>query len=278
MRRWLTQYPITAFFILAFGIAWIGWVPTAIYSWVNPSFRMANPVLALMLFAFGPTFAGLIMAGLTEGKPAVRMLLRRAVAWRVGFGWYSFVLISPLVVLLVGAWLRAMIGGAPVDFAAAPGRIMAPGMSPWLLLPVFMIVGLPAGPLAEELGWRGFALPRLQARFSPFWASLILGVVWSAWHIPLFYIPNTSQFGTSFAAFLVSVVINTFFFTWVHNRSGGSVLMAILLHAAINSMPAVIPAMPTEWPVIGVTALVASAVILWSRPSWFGRATGRKVA
>lgn len=278
MRSWLARSPITGFFVLAFGIAWIGWVPTAIYSWVNPSFRMANPVLALMLFAFGPTFAGLIMAGVTEGKPAVRTLLRRAVAWRVGLGWYLFVVLIPLVMLLVGAWLRAAMGGAPVDFAGSQGRLMAPGISPWLLLPVFMIVGLPAGPLAEELGWRGFALPRLQARFGPFWASLILGVVWGAWHLPLFYVPNTSQFGTSFVPFLVSVVINTFFFTWVHNRCGGSLLMAILLHAAFNSMPAVIPARPTEWPVIGVGAIVALAVILWSRTSWFGRAPVRKAA
>lgn len=91
------------------------------------------------------------------------------------------------------------------------------------------------GPLAEEIGWRGFLLPRLQRKLSPFQASLAIGIVWACWHLPLYFIADTSQYGNSFYVFLMATIGYAIAITWVFNRTNGSLLISILFHTAINT-------------------------------------------
>ena len=107
----------------------------------------------------------------------------------------------------------------------------------------FVLVLLLGGPLGEEFGWRGYALPALQERYSWRFASLILGVVWGVWHLPLFYIADTAQSHIPFALFMLSTIALSVLFTWLFNRAGGSVLPALVLRTSVNAWSWVIPIM-----------------------------------
>lgn len=278
MKRLLVAYPLYSFLLLAFGIAWIAWVPAAVLGSMDPRWQLADPVFALSLFACGPTFAGLILTGVLEGRSGVVALLKRTIQWRFGVRWYLFVLLSPAALLLAGGYLRQLAGGAPVAFSAALIHTVAPGFNPWAILPVIFIGGLLGGPLNEEIGWRGFALPYLQRRMSPLMATLLLGVVWGAWHVPLFFLPNTTQIGQPLLPFLAGILANSFYYTWVYNRTGGSVLSAILLHAAFNTSSGYVPALPSEWGAVAAMAAGAALVVLADRSGWLAPPTRTQTA
>ncbi len=255
------RYPLVTFVLLAFGIAWVGWIPAALFG------PIPSPLYTLSLNACGPTLAALIVTGLTDGREGLRRLWRRVIAWRFGARCYLFILVSPALLFTAGGLLRSWLGGEPFAWSNAAVYGQAP-INPWLLLPVLLVTGLIIGPLNEEIGWRGFALPHLQRRRSPLVATLILGVLWGAWHLPLFYVAGMSQAAQPILPFLVSVLVNSFFYTWLHNHTGGSILPAILLHDTFNTSSAYVPAAPSEWPVIGVTALAVLLIILSNRSSW----------
>jgi len=266
MKRCFTGNPLLAFFVLAFGFAWIFWVPVAVASALG-DFRLPNPVYALSLSACAPTFAAIFVTAVIQGPTGIRALWRRVVAWRFSLRWYLFILVSPAALFLAGGFLRDLSRGAELNLAAAPA-FSQPGLNPWLLLPVWLIGGLVLGPLNEEIGWRGFALPHLQRRLSPVAATLMLGSLWGVWHLPLFFIPGMSQAGQPVLPFLVSVACNAFFYTWLHNRTGGSILPAILLHVTFNTTSFYVPALPSEWWVIGVTAVAAAVVVVSEWKAW----------
>jgi membrane protease YdiL (CAAX protease family) len=113
------------------------------------------------------------------------------------------------------------------------------GLRVWLSL-------LLGGPLGEEFGWRGFALPAMQDRLGWRAAGLGLGLVWGVWHLPLFFIDGTAQAHIPPVLFLLSVVAMSIVFAWLANRSAGSVVAALVFHTAINYWPSVVPVLPTE--------------------------------
>ena len=188
LRRLAIRSPLMVYFVIAFAAAWVGWVPFAVYSQINPEFVIPNVVYLLAPFACGPTFAGIALSWLTGGRDEVRRLLRRLFAWRVGFRWYLFALLSPAVLFTASLWIKSLCTHSAFDLSVAPVRLLYPNVSPLVILPVSLLTGLLIGPLNEEIGWRGFALPDLQSKFSPLSASTILGVVWAVWHLSLFYI------------------------------------------------------------------------------------------
>jgi uncharacterized protein len=126
----------------------------------------------------------------------------------------------------------------------------------------FFLVLLIGGPLGEEFGWRGYALPSLQAGNDWRMASLGLGLVWGVWHLPLFFIAGTSQAHIPVALFLLSVVAMSVLFAWLVNWCTGSVVVALLLHTAINFWPSIIPVLPTSQGYRPYAFLVAMLVVL----------------
>ena len=231
----IARNPLIAYFALAFTGTWsllallalgrsehgLGVLPIAIPS--GPDFLLA------MLSAYtGPLLAAVLVGAATDGREGVRALRRRLGHWRLGAGWYLLALLAPPAIWL-GAY-SAALGGQP---------LLALGRQPALLLTTFIpfaALGLLMPSLGEETGWRGFALPRLQAQHGPLRGTLILGTLHALWHLPMFFTPNLGPFtATSVATFALTAVAVTFLYTWVANRTGGSVLPAILLHASGNA-------------------------------------------
>ena len=175
----------------------------------------------------GPTLAAFIMTGATEGRAGIRRLLHRYVLWRVAFRWYLVILIGPPVIILLAT---IVLPGALASF-----QTLAP-LDPLLLVVSFPLVLIFGGPLFEEGGWRGFALPRLQRLHGPFVGTLILGILWACWHLPLFWITvwGTPPTILNMVLYIPSVIFMTIVYTWVFNNTKGSLLVAILLHTSFD--------------------------------------------
>src|SRR5918998_2162459 len=201
------RHPLASFFVLAYALTW----PLVPLVSVSPLWGF--PAL------FGPALAALVVAALADGRAGVKDLLGRVVRWRVGAGWYAVALGLPAALALAAAGLHLALG---VDSSIRFG-----GLSLLSFVVFVLIVG-------EELGWRGYALPRLLVGRSALAASLILGALWGAWHLPTFFVVGAPQHGLPVSAFVLLTVAYSVVFTWVYLHTRGSVLIATLLHGAIN--------------------------------------------
>jgi membrane protease YdiL (CAAX protease family) len=213
--------PLVAFFVLAFGLTWAVWVPRA----------AGVPVGAVgQLWTWVPAVAALLAAAPLGGRVAVAELGARLVRWRVGWRWYAVVVLGPAAFSLTVAALHALLGGSWAE--AAPPVLS--GETSLVLLPVFLAVLLLTDGLGEELAWRGFALPRLLVRHNALVASLSLGALWAAWHLPLIWTEGAPLFGQPVWLLLLDLAAKSVLFTWVFLHTRGSVLLAALFHATTN--------------------------------------------
>jgi uncharacterized protein len=214
----IKRHPLAAFFTLACSLTWFGgWASNAIYNGTLLSIALALP---LALLIPGPLIAALIVTALTSGKPGLRALLRSLTQWRVGLRWYLIALLLPAALSLCAVYLNVLLG-APAPTAAQFGS-----WSSLLLMFGLHLVNPFDGPVMEELGWRGYALPYLQARYSPLTANLILGVLVAIWHLR--WIMN----GDLPVVYIPAIIAATVLFGWIVNSTQGSVLLALLFHAA----------------------------------------------
>lgn len=233
----IRRRPLLAFFVLAYAISWVlvALVPVSL-------------VFALLAL-FGPAAAALIVTGFVDGRPGVSALLQRIVQWRVGPVPYVLAVGIPFVLAVLVQVVAGALRGTPVGVDTS-------GFPLTIVLAVLVI--------GEELGWRGFALPRLQDRYSSLIASVILGAVWAAWHLANGTIPGLQHYWTGFPAFLAFVIGQTVFFTWIFNLSKGSVLLAWITHASINLSLAMFPAGETvfTWWLAAAAYLVLDVVLV----------------
>lgn len=228
MTRILRAHPLAAFFVLAYLVTWLLWAPLVIAG--VPAFsesRHVPSIFALPAVAIGVTGTAFFMTAVTQGRAGVRRLLQRLTCWDVGVRWYVVALaLIPLGEILITA---ALTGSQALRALAPSALVFYPGA----FLSHFIF-----GPLFEESGWRGFALPRLQHRYGPLRGTVLLGLLWSGWHFFL-YAPAWLQGGTMsavaavaiFVAFTVTVSV---IFTWLSNNSRASLLLVILLHGSID--------------------------------------------
>jgi membrane protease YdiL (CAAX protease family) len=208
------RYPLITFFVLAYALAWWIWI---LYAF---GITFLGPI-----FALGPFLAAIIVTALTRGKVGLKALLSRMVRWRVGLSWYAVALLLPVAVYVVAVSLNILLG-ASASTAEQFG-------SWYLILPLFaysLLFPL-SGAFGEELGWRGYALPRVQARLWALSAALIIGVIQTAWHLPLFMIDRSTPPVPLIAGYMGLGILAT----WVFNNTRGSVLMTMLLHASFNT-------------------------------------------
>jgi membrane protease YdiL (CAAX protease family) len=211
-------FPLVAFIALAYALSWLILVPAGLGLLPDSAGILA------WLAPFGPAMAAFVVTALTGGRPAVGQLLRRMVQWRVGIHWYLLILFGVPLVELLGAF--AVLGSLPLDDLAKNWPLIFTSYLPQVLVAV-VVIGL-----AEETGWRGFALPRLQDRRGPLVGTAVLAVVWALWHLPNLLFGGWT--GASYTLWLVGTLAVAFVYTWVFNNTGGSILIAALLHAAIN--------------------------------------------
>jgi membrane protease YdiL (CAAX protease family) len=228
---WLARRPVLAYALLAYAVSWLLWVPYYLSPAGLGLLPVALPGLVAVLGQYGPTVAAFALTAATGGGAAVRRLRRRYGQWRVHAGWYLLAVLGPLA--LLGLTLVGWVGAAPLAGALGPD---GPSLLLEYLLSVLVLKLVFGGALGEEAGWRGFALPRLQARYGALGGSLVLGALWAGWHAPHYLDPARVAQNPPLP-FAVGIVALAVVFTWVYNRTGGSLLLAILLHSAINSAP-----------------------------------------
>jgi len=226
-RGWVKRHPVASFFVLAYAISWLASIPAALgYGFM------------FFLTQFGPALAALLITWYSGAS--VLGWARKIVRWRVAPRWYAVAIGLP--VLLVGAQVAifALIGGQ-IFLSMLPGALVG-------FVPSLAILTLDAG-LGEEPGWRGFALPGLEAVHTPVVATAVVGILWAFWHFPLVFVDERFPHGFTSAAPLVLLAILTvvgialmaFFYTWVYNTTQ-SVLLCMLLHGSFNTTTGNFPA------------------------------------
>jgi uncharacterized protein len=220
--------PLTAFFVLAYGVTWLLWSPVVFLG--LPAFSETTHAPMPYLFpaiAIGVTGSAFLMTAITQGRPGVRRFVERLMLWRVGWVWFAVaVLLIPVGEVVV----TALFGMPDVLGTFSPSAL--------LLYPAAYVAHFYFGPLFEESGWRGFALPRMQHRFGPAKGTLFLGLLWSAWHFflyaPVWFATGVVDGIVGIAIFTITTTGMTFLFTWLSNNTRASLLLAILMHGSVD--------------------------------------------
>lgn len=213
------------FFVLTLGASYfVFWGPLAVFHIPAISFVTATPgpwwaVALFLVGGFVPSLVGVFLTWKWEGKSGLRQLGQRVIQFKIGWRWY-LAAIAIVTVTTLGQIMILQLLGISFDLTLFLTQL-------WMLLPLLIL-----GPLSEELGWRGYALDRLQNKWSPLLSSLILGVLWSLWHLPLFYIPGEFHYELAlpFLPFLLTHTSLSLIYTWLHNHTGGAIWTAIFFH------------------------------------------------
>lgn len=250
---------------LTFFISWGVWVPLAVLNVATPFSRIGT---------FGPVLAALLLTAFRGGKGEVKKLLKKLLIWRVRIGWYVFSFLSTAIIVLGAIGLHVWLGGALPEFEDL-GQI-------YLVIPIFLFV-LVFSTLGEEIGWRGYALPRLQARYGALTSSLILGIIWGLWHLPLFWMKGDFHQDIPIGLFMLQILGFSILYTWLFNNTRGSLLIAHLFHAASNTTLGVIPILPMDtggimrplWLAVGLLWVFALAVVAYFGPEDLSREHSR---
>ncbi len=260
LKRLIRSHPLVAYFVIAFAGTWAFLLPFALSRNVNGlgilPFRIPD-IAFLIAFVLGtlagPALASLAVTAITSGRAGLGLLLRRCVQWRVGIGWYLIAIFGILSIWLVEI---SLFYGVNLPLAL---------LLKWTLIftvffPQAVLIILTAS-FAEELGWRGFALPRLQQRYGPVLGTIILGTLHGLWHLPVFFTGLLGPFIlTSYVGFLIVAIATTFFYTWVFNHTKGSVLLATLTHGFGDASDSLL-----------VLLIPAQLVVTgWARPFVYG--------
>ena len=231
LREVMRQHPLFFFFLMSYAFAWIISIPYVLSTW---NILPGDYTIAFILKPFvGPTLAAIIMTGLTEGRAGLRHLRDRLRHRWADWWWYLFILLGIPVLILLGIVIQ-------------PGTLASfQGLTPNLLwnYPVYFVAVFFGVALPEEIGWRGFALPRMQPRYGPLRGTLLLGLLWALWHLLYFLTPDhgggpDTGFATliiNFFIFFLMIMALAIIFTWVFNHTRGSIFIANLMHAAIDT-------------------------------------------
>jgi len=272
----IRRHPLVSFFVLAIGLTWIFMITDALGSQGILPFRLPLPLMIVM--GYMPTLAAVIVVGTTQGKEGVRALIRKLLVARLGLRWYLFAIFGLAVIYAATIVIYNQYSGLPaVPILSTRMPSLPPLQLALSVLPMFLVIGIVNG---EELAWRGFALPRLQTRHNALTSSLILGILWTVFHLPLFFTrTGSSQADESFVSFLISTVAMTILYTWMYNNTRGSVLLAYLFHAAANTWSQVFSidhANPTLGLILaGVLVAVAAVVAMIAGLENLSRTTER---
>jgi membrane protease YdiL (CAAX protease family) len=269
-RGTVARHPLVTFFALCFALTWgLGLVIIAGGHGLLPFTVPFVPLFYLGVYA--PTIAALIVGGVTGGPAGLRAALAGWTRWRARPVWY-----------LLAVALFPLLGLVAVALYAAGGGTLAMHLPAPAALAALFILGATFGPIGEQAGWRGFALPRLQARFGPVRASLLLGAIWGGWHGILWLIPGTGQSVYPFLVFVLATIAQQVIFTWLSNTTAGSLAVLACLHYSVNTTLTlngalgVVPPRPFLALTVALLCSVALALAVATRGRLASRtATGR---
>lgn len=271
LRGLLSRQPLVAFTVLAYGLSWLLW---------SAAGAMKTPSLFLeWLGGFGPAFAAILLTALLDGREALAALLRRVFAWRIHPLLYLAAVLIPIAGTLMLIALYALVNRDPEALrAAAPWLATLARVSPALLLTLalgWIVV------LGEEIGWRGYLLPRLLNNQTDLAASLMVGLVWGLWHLPELWPMNAGRDPVTLPLFLADIILISILYTWLHANSRGSLLLVSLFHGVYDllvmyasaSLPFIRQTRGLETVVILIMVLVIVAIY---GPKRFERGRGRE--
>jgi uncharacterized protein len=226
----MRKYPIAWFYILAFGMSWLGMISIVLASQGIAPFDSPYFQFLSIFYAVGPALAAVIVSQVTHGKTGIRDLLKGLIRWRVGLVWYILVVLGSVGLLTLAQVITRLLG-LTVTIAM-----------PQVNLSPYGIFGFGVNFLAntcEEIGWRGFALPHLQKRYNALISTLIVGTLWALWHLPLLFLVGNPMSEYPFLWFII-IVTNAFIYTWIYNSTKGSILLVALFHGLLNTFSAFI--------------------------------------
>ncbi len=250
---------LLAFFLLTYAVMWACFISVAAVG-----IPAHSPLGALLLYlgTFAPSLAALWLTARAEGSTGVRALLGRVLMWRVAAHWYVFAVSYIAAIKLTVALIHRLASDAWPRF----------GNEAWYIIVVAIAFSTPF-QAGEEIGWRGYALPRLAARFGLARASILLGLIWGCWHLPQFFIPEADTYKQSFLVFVLQVTALSVAMAWLYAHTNGSLLLVMLLHSAVNNSKDIVPsAVPGAANMFGLSAsLVAwlTVALLWICASYF---------
>jgi uncharacterized protein len=270
MMSLVKRHPIITFFVLTYALSWILESPLV---FLRDAVTDPHGLVLVILASNVPSAVAIVLTPIVLGRGSLRKLLGRLLIWRVNPLWYLVVVLGPVALAGSVVALNTLLGGPPLSL----------GMS---LLSAAIFLGFsifPGSAMGEEIGWRGYALPRLQAGRSALGASLILGVLWGLWHLPLWLTGEPGRTPILYAAFVVSTISLSVILTWVYNSTGGSLLMVVLLHATVN-LPLTLSiellgsrAMAPVLLYFGLTIVAAIVVVVVAGPKRLSRKHQRQV-
>jgi membrane protease YdiL (CAAX protease family) len=253
------------FFSLTYVVTWTCFIAAGA---VSGSVVSAFPALAgargLLFFlgTFAPAVVALWLTARADGRAGTHALLRRVFLGQVGAQWYAFAIGYMIAIKLTVALAHRVITGAWPRF----------GAEAWYVIVVAIAISTPV-QAGEEIGWRGYALPRLAARFGFARSSVLLGVIWALWHLPLFFVPGIDMYGQSFTTWALGVTALSVAFTWLYAHTKGSLLLVMLMHSAVNQTLGIVPSSVATAanPFALSTSLVAwlTTALLWLTATYF---------
>jgi uncharacterized protein len=255
----VARHRLALFFVLAYAISW----PLFVLAGVTKVAWITVPGL------FGPAIAAVIVALASGGLPALQMLLGRLLIWRISPLWFGFALVFPAATYVIASALAPATSGSPTF---APSR-------QWYLIPL-VYVGLYLLVIGEELGWRGFALPVLQRRWSALLASLLLAIPWTIWHFAILTNPTAPNLGSvAGLAFIPFVFAISVIITAVFNNADGSLLAVLAYHASGDVTRFFLVLTPRAYDInVVITVVVAVVLVLLLGREKLSRASAKIVA
>jgi membrane protease YdiL (CAAX protease family) len=267
---------LLGFFLFTFAFTWTAWLaPAALGASGNSGvFALGGPIFLLGVFA--PAFVALALTASSEGRAGVERLLARIGRWQVGAPMYLFAISYPAATELFAALIQRIALGEWPRF----GDTSVPLMLGGILVSTWVQAG-------EEVGWRGYALPRLAAHLGLGGASILLGVIWALWHLPLFFLPGSGSDGQSFPIYLLHVTTLSVAMSWLYWKTEGSLLLVMVMHASVNNtggivigaLPNAVDPMsfegtPVAWLTVAVSSAVAALLLIRMRGAEIGAMLG----
>jgi membrane protease YdiL (CAAX protease family) len=255
---------VILFFALTYALAWFCW-SLATGWWRGTPTAPAGPIYLLFLLGvFAPSIIALLLTARSEGRAGIEVLLRRLARVNVGIRWYLFAVGYFAIVKLVVAFLyRAGFGEWPRFGGESVAIIIGA---------IVLSTPFQAG---EEIGWRGYALPRLASRMGLGRASVLLGIVWACWHLPLFYVAGADTSGQSFPVYLVQVTAVSVAMAWLFGNANGSVLLTMIMHSAVNQtkdiVPSAVPGATRTFALSSSRVAWLTVALLWACAVYFLR-------
>lgn len=231
---------LVVFYLLTFAFSWMIWIPQALtHSGVLSMSAYVQYFDSNPFGAFGPLVAALVMTAIRGGKDGLKTLFRTAVKKTFEARW-----LLPTLFLLPLMWISALLLAIGID-GFEPEYMWSENPAMLIIVPIWILFW--GGPLQEEFGWRGYALPRFQAKFNSTISSVIVGAIWGIWHVPLYWIPSqTIYYNKPMWGLFASTIMLSVLMTWIYNHSKRSMMLMLLFHTAFNSSHALIPVLENE--------------------------------